>query len=46
MGRGLLGCVGWGTVNTSLIFLAAIVILVTYLTITKSDRLDRPVSAA
>ena len=43
---GIAGGLGWGTVNTSLIFLAAIVILVAYLTITKSDHLDRPVSAA
>ena len=39
------GGLGWGTINTSLIFLAAIVILVAYLSITKSDRIDQPISA-
>jgi uncharacterized membrane-anchored protein len=33
------GGMGWGTVNTSLIFLAAIAVLVAYLTLTKTDRI-------
>lgn len=32
---------GWGTVNTSLIFLAVILLVVIYLTITKADRITR-----
>jgi uncharacterized membrane-anchored protein len=35
------GAMGWGTVNTSLIFLAAILALVTFLTITRVDRLPQ-----
>jgi uncharacterized membrane-anchored protein len=31
---------GWGTVNTSLIFLAAILVLVVFLTATKADRIE------
>lgn len=34
------GGLGWGTVTTSLFFLVIILALVTYLTITKSDRLE------
>ena len=35
------GGLGWGTITTSLVFLAVILMLVTYLTISKSDRLWR-----
>ena len=34
------GCLGWGTVNTSLKFLSAILLLVVYLIITKADRIE------
>lgn len=35
------GGLGWGTVNTSLIFLSAILLLVVYLTIAKVDRIEK-----
>ena len=31
---------GWGTVNTSLLFLSAILALVVFLTVTKADRIE------
>ena len=34
------GGMGWGTVNTSLIFLATILGLVMFLSITRADRID------
>jgi uncharacterized membrane-anchored protein len=37
---------GWGTVTTSLIFLAVILIFVLYLTISKSDRISKAVAEA
>jgi uncharacterized membrane-anchored protein len=40
------GGLGWGTVTTSLVFLAVILMLVTYLTITKSDRQFQVMSEA
>jgi uncharacterized membrane-anchored protein len=40
------GGLGWGTVTTSLIFLAAISALVVYLSITKSDRIAPAVAEA
>lgn len=38
---GIAGGLGWGTVNTSFVFLAAILLLVVYLTITKADRIEK-----
>jgi uncharacterized membrane-anchored protein len=37
---------GWGTVNTSLVFLAAILLLVVYLTISKADRIEQVTAKA
>jgi uncharacterized membrane-anchored protein len=43
---GIAGGWGWGTVTTSLIFLAVILMLVVYLTISKSDRISRATAEA
>jgi uncharacterized membrane-anchored protein len=40
------GGMGWGTVTTSLIFLVVILMLVVYLTISKSDRISRAAAEA
>jgi uncharacterized membrane-anchored protein len=39
------GGFGWGTVNTSILFLCVIAAVVTYLTITKADRIDGAATA-
>ncbi len=35
------GGMGWGTVNTSLLFLGAILALVVFLTVSKADRIEQ-----
>jgi uncharacterized membrane-anchored protein len=40
------GGMGWGTVTTSLMFLAVILMLVVYLTISRSDRISRAAAEA
>jgi len=40
------GGLGWGTVTTSLIFLAAILLLVVYLTTSKADRIEQATAEA
>lgn len=37
---GIAGGMGWGTVNTSLLFLGAILALVVFLTVSKADRIE------
>ena len=39
------GGLGWGTVTTSIVFLAVILLLVIYLTISKSDRISQEATA-
>jgi uncharacterized membrane-anchored protein len=40
------GGLGWGTVTTSIIFLAVILMFVVYLTISKSDRISKAAAEA
>jgi uncharacterized membrane-anchored protein len=39
------GGLGWGTVTTSIVFLAVILLLVIYLTISKTDRISQEAAA-
>ncbi|TAJ28564.1 MAG: hypothetical protein EPO59_18155, partial [Bosea sp. (in: a-proteobacteria)] len=39
------GGLGWGTVNTSLLFLGAILALVAFLTVSKADRIEEAPAA-
>jgi uncharacterized membrane-anchored protein len=43
---GIAGGLGWGTVTTSLVFLGVILLLVTYLTISRSDQIVREAADA